>query len=56
MIKQVDNLKMDKSPSPDDMNLRILKELSVELSGVLVNLYECSLAEGRLPDECEISK
>ncbi|KAK4321860.1 hypothetical protein Pmani_007323 [Petrolisthes manimaculis] len=49
--KQLYNLKIDKSPGPDSIHPRILKELRDELCDVLADLYNTSLREGRLPQE-----
>ena len=48
-MKQLENLKVNKSPGPDCLHPRLLKELSSELKGPLTILFKRSLGEGLLP-------
>lgn len=47
--RQLQKLKIDKSPGPDGIHPRVLMELREEISIVLANIYNASLTEGRLP-------
>lgn len=49
LFKQLANLKVNKSPGPDCLHLRLLKELSNELNGPLTIMFKRSLGEGLLP-------
>ena len=49
VLKQLQNLKVNKSPGPDCLHPRLLKELSSELKGPLTILFQRSLGEGLLP-------
>eukprot|EP00112_Aurelia_sp_Birch-Aquarium-sp1_P011593 Seg2436.1 transcript_id=Seg2436.1/GoldUCD/mRNA.D3Y31 product="LINE-1 reverse transcriptase" protein_id=Seg2436.1/GoldUCD/D3Y31 len=49
VLKQLENLKVNKSPGPDCLHPRLLKELSSELKGPLTILFTRSLGEGVLP-------
>jgi hypothetical protein len=47
--KKLDSLKENKSPGPDTLPPKILKEAAVQLSGPLTNLMNLSLGTGQLP-------
>jgi hypothetical protein len=49
--KKLDNLKIDKSPGPDNMHPRILRELSNILSEPLSIIYSNSFTNSVCPDE-----
>ena len=49
IINRLNKLKIDKSPGPDLLHPRILKELSVEIASALKYLFTLSLATGELP-------
>lgn len=51
VLGRLQKLKVDKSPGPDNVHPRILKELREELKDVLVDLFNTSLREGKLPNE-----
>ena len=53
VFKQLENLKVNKSPGPDCLHPRLLKELSSELKGPLTILFKRSLGEGLLPRDCK---
>ena len=53
--KKLQNQKTDISPGVDDINPRILKENSEELSDVLCKLYNLSVNKGALPDDWKAS-
>lgn len=50
------NLNPNKSPGPDKMYPRVLKELNEELSTPLSNLFNKSLKEGKLPDDWKLAE
>jgi hypothetical protein len=47
--KRLENLKIDKSPGPDYLHPRILRELSVEIARDLYVLFSLSISTGQLP-------
>jgi hypothetical protein len=49
--KKLDNLKIDKSPGPDNIHPRILRELSKILSEPLSIIYNNSFTNSVCPDE-----
>ena len=49
--KKLDNLNPYKSPGPDELHPRILKELSNELSLPLSLIFSKSFSEGELPQD-----
>ena len=51
MKKALRNLNPNKSPGPDEMHPRILKELASELSFPLTFLFEMSLNRGTIPTD-----
>jgi hypothetical protein len=51
MCKALKALKVNKSPGPDEINPRILKELCNELSYPLTILFNKTMSEGKLPAE-----
>ena len=53
VLNKVEQLKVDKSPGPDNINARILKELKDNLCEVLADLFKMSLIKGKLPDDCK---
>ena len=48
MYKVLNSLKINKSPGPDDIHPKILRELSRELSAPLKTLFDRTLNDGRL--------
>lgn len=51
VLKKLEQLKVDKSPGPDNVNARILKELKDSLSEVLTDIYKLPIKEGKLPED-----
>ena len=49
MYKVLNSLKLNKSPGPDGIHPKILRELSRELSAPLKTLFDRTLDDGRLP-------
>ena len=56
MYQALSSLKISKSPGPDEIHPRILKELAKELSSPLTLLFNKSLQEGKLPDKWKIAE
>ena len=53
--KHMKNLKIHKSPGPDKLSPRILKECTLELSASLCNLFNKSFRSGSLPSDWKIA-
>ena len=51
VYKVLSTLNPSKSPGPDEVTSRLLKDLSLELAGPLTCLFNKSLASGQFPDE-----
>ena len=51
VLTKLNKLKIDKSPGPDNLHPRLLKELKEEISVVLALIYNQSLLEGTLPED-----
>ena len=45
------SLKTDKSPGPDNIHPRVLKECARELAESLAALFQTSMKEGKIPQE-----
>ena len=54
--EKLKNLDPNKSPGPDKIYPRILKELNEELAGPLAVLFNKSLREGKLPSEWKLAE
>ena len=50
VTKEIDRLRPNKSPGPDEVFARVLKECKDELSQPLTQLFNQSLNEGVVPD------
>ena len=48
-------LKVDKSPGPDMLHPRVIKEIGVEIADALKFIFEFSLESGDLPDDWKCS-
>ncbi|XP_059829735.1 STARD3 N-terminal-like protein isoform X1 [Hypanus sabinus] len=44
-------LKADKSPDPDGLHPRVLKEVALEIADALVIIFQCSLDSGSVPED-----
>ena len=53
--KCIDKLKVNKSPGPDTISPRVLKEAKCELVGPLTLLFNESLQSGLMPDEWKLA-
>ena len=49
VLKEINRLKSNKSPGPDNIYARVLKECKEELSEPLLTLYRSSLETGTVP-------
>jgi hypothetical protein len=49
--KKLDNLKISKSPGPDGIHTRVLKEVSMSLCTPLARIFETSNKTGLLPED-----
>ena len=48
-------LKANKSPGPDGLHPRVLKEVALEFVDVLVIIFECSIDSGSVPVDCRVA-
>ena len=55
VFKALKNLNISKSPGPDGMHPRVLKELARELAHPLHRLFNKSIQEGRIPDKWKVA-
>ena len=51
VYKKLVTLKIDKSPGPDEIHPRLLKEMAEELSGPLTILFNQSIRDSELPSQ-----
>ena len=56
MLKALQKLNINKSPGPDKVNPRILKELANELAHPLSILFNKSMSEGKLPSQWKVAE
>ena len=52
VLKLLNNLKIHKASGPDGLNARVLKEYSSEIAPILALIYNESLVQGTVPDDC----
>ena len=52
VLKLLNSLKIHKASGPDGLSARVLKECSSEISPMLSLIYNESLAQGTVPDDC----
>ncbi|KAK8754343.1 hypothetical protein OTU49_015693, partial [Cherax quadricarinatus] len=55
VLRQIEKLKPNKSPGPDELFARVLKECKDELSIPLANLFNISLQTGIVPDKWKMA-
>ena len=55
ITKLLRNIKSDKSPGPEDIPARVLKEVAVSVAPFLKIVFEKSLSEGRVPNDWKIA-
>ena len=51
VTKLKDGLNLNKAPGRDELNARVLKECSTQISPILALIYNESLAQGNVPDD-----
>ena len=56
MYKALNSLNVSKSPGPDEIHPRILKELASELSIPLTMLFNKSIKDGKIPDKWKLQE
>ena len=54
--KALNSLKVDKSPGPDNMHPRVLKELSHQLAYPLLLIFKKSMEQGKLPYQWKVAE
>ena len=48
-------LKADKSPGPDGLHPRVLKEVALEIVDALVIIFQCSIDSGSVPVDWRVA-
>ena len=56
IVKKLQSLKPDKSPGPDGLHPRVLKELSEEIADPLEMIFNKSMGTGKLPDKWKLAE
>eukprot|EP00794_Sanderia_malayensis_P014125 gene14125-15603_t len=56
ILNKLSDLNISKSPGPDGLHPRVLKELRVSLLKPLQIIFSCSIRNGKLPDEWKEAK
>ena len=54
-MKEIDRLKPNKSPGPDEVFARVLKECREELSHPLAQIFNQSMNQGVVPDAWKVA-
>eukprot|EP00061_Rhincodon_typus_P001543 g15074.t1 len=55
VLEKLNDLKVDKSPGPDELHPRVLKEIAEEILEVLVAIFQESLESGIVPEDWKIA-
>ena len=55
VLEKLKGLKVDKSPGPDGLHPRVLKEIAEEIVEALVVIFQESLEAGRVPDDWKVA-
>eukprot|EP00061_Rhincodon_typus_P001212 g14044.t1 len=55
VLEKLNGLKVDKSPGPDGLHPRVLKEIAEEIVEALVMIFQESLESGRVPEDWNIA-
>eukprot|EP00061_Rhincodon_typus_P002363 g17344.t1 len=55
MLEKLIGLKVDRSPGPDGLHPRVLKEIAEEIVQAIVVIFQESLESGRVPEDCKIA-
>ena len=56
MVKALQSLKVDKSPGPDGLHPRVLKEVANEIAHPLTVLFNSSISHGKIPKAWKIAE
>ena len=56
MLKALNNLKPNKSPGPDEIHPKMLKELANELAHPLTLLFNKSISDGIVPSAWKVAE
>eukprot|EP00061_Rhincodon_typus_P001405 g14714.t1 len=56
MLVKLNGLKVDKSPGPDGLHARVLKEIAEAIVEALMVIFLESLESGRVPEDWKIIK
>jgi len=56
IFQTINRLNNKKSPGPDNIGPRLLKEIATEIVGPLVYLFKLSLLTGLVPDSLKITR
>eukprot|EP00061_Rhincodon_typus_P002297 g17118.t1 len=55
VLEKLNGLKVDKSPGPDGLHPRVLKEIAEEIVEAFVVIFQESLESGRVPEDWQIA-
>ena len=55
VLEKLKGLKIDKSPGPDGLHPRVLKEIAEEIVEALVMIFQKSLESGKVPEDWKIA-
>lgn len=55
VLKKLQNIDISKSPGPDNVHPRVLKEIAIEISGILTEIFNTSIKIGKLPNDWKIA-
>ena len=53
--EQLRNLREDKALGPDNMNLRVLREVAEQVSKMLTDIFNSSLESGQVPEDWRVA-
>jgi hypothetical protein len=56
ILKLIDQPKNSKSPGPDGIGPKVVKEIGQIICDPLVHIFSLSLSQGRVPDRLKIAK
>ena len=55
VFKKLINLNVGKSPGPDAIHPRVLREIAAEISELLADIFNTSMQEGKIPNEWKLT-
>ena len=55
VLEKLKGLKVDKSPGPDGLHPRVLKEIAEEIVESLVVTFQMSLESGKIPEDWKVA-